>query len=192
MFIPKGASNVVKNMTQVYFSFSLFVIIVDTVMEVPLSKTERNDTTEVESLTNSNLQQSKPSAISSETSGDLGSIVTLVGKSKPNEHENTKRMKQNETGGVPGTNEERNAHKKTMETSEHLALKNEDHSTSSSSSETNAANVNQVTGPSNSIIVSSVIVVLIAAFVVVGMAVVAFVAVVARHCNLGKHLQTAS
>jgi len=161
-------------------------------MEVPYSKPERKDAAAVESLTNgNNLQQPKPSAISSENSGDLGSIVTLVVKS--NEHENSKRIKQNETGGVPpGTNEERNAHKKTMETSEHLALKNEDHSTSSSSSETNAANVNQVTGPSNSIIVSSVIVVLIAAFVVVGMAVVAFVAVVARHCNLGKHLQTAS
>ena len=163
--------------------------ILDTVMEVPSSKQEHNSTTETETPTNrkSDLQESKPSATGSETSGDLGSIVTLVGKSKPNERESTKRMKQNGTS----TNEESNAHKKTMETSEHLALKHTEH-TASSSGETNAANVNQVSGPSNSIIVSSVIVVLIAAFVVVGMAVVAVVAVVARHCNLGRHLQTAS
>ena len=54
--------------------------------------------------------------------------------------------------------------------------------------ETNAANIDRLSGPSNSIIVSSVIVVLIASFVVVGMAVVAVVAVVARHCRLGKQL----
>ena len=55
--------------------------------------------------------------------------------------------------------------------------------------EINAENVDQVAGPNNSIIVSSAIVVLIASFVVVGMAVVAVVAVVARHCRLNKRFE---
>lgn len=158
------------------------LLFTDTVLEVPAQKSEqRNQTSDstINANTASNIQHQ---ATSSETSGDLGSIVTLVGKS------NSKRTKQNDSTNAIDDN---NAQKKTMESSEHLALKHTQHNTSSSG-ETNAANVNQVSGPSNSIIVSSVIVVLIAAFVVVGMAVVAVVAVVARHCNLGKHLQTAS
>lgn len=127
------------------------------------------------------------------SAGDLGSIVTLVGKSSSS---SSKRViqKQNETAtglnSIGGGGSE-DAQKKTMESSEKLAAKHTQHN-ATSAGETNAANVNQVAGPSNSIIVSSVIVVLVAAFVVVGMAVVAVVAVVARHCNLSRHLQNGS
>ena len=106
--------------------------------------------------------------------GDLGSIVTLVGKVKV-DRLNSKRMKHNNT-------DERNAHKKTVK--EHVSVKH----MQPNNTETNAANVDQISGPSNSIIVSSVIVVLVASFVVVGMAVVAIVAVVARHCRIGQQL----
>jgi len=107
--------------------------------------------------------------------GDLGAIVTLVGKVKV-DRLSSKRTKHN-------SSEDATAHKKTVK--EHMSLKHMKHN----NSETNAANVDKLKGPSNSIIVSSVIVVLIASFVVVGIAVVAIIAVVARHCRIGRHFE---
>lgn len=108
--------------------------------------------------------------------GDLGSIVTLVGKVKV-DRLSTKRTKHNSS---------KDYEKKDKTKSEHLS--STVHNMKHNGTETNAANIDRLSGPSNSIIVSSVIVVLIASFVVVGMAVVAVVAVVARHCRLGKQL----
>lgn len=108
--------------------------------------------------------------------GDLGSIVTLVGKVRV-DRLNSKRTKHNISS------DETNAHKKTVK-DHNMSMKHMHNGTT----ETNAANIDQIAGPSNSIIVSSVIVVLIASFVVVGMAVVAIVAVVAKHCRVGKRL----
>ena len=107
--------------------------------------------------------------------GDLGSIVTLVGKVKV-DRLSSKRTKHN-------ISDENNAHKKTVK--EHMSLKHLAHN----NSETNAANIDKIHGPSNSIIVSSVIVVLLASFVVVGVAVVAIIAVVARHCRVRRHFE---
>lgn len=156
-----------------------------------VSRTIQNETvTDVtstisNSVTSSTDAQPAGDRTNPNAAGDLGSIVTLVGKVKP-DRMSSKRMKQNATSSIG----DESGDKKSTTKSEHLASKHTQRNTTSS--ETNAANVDQVGGPSNSIIVSSVIVVLIASFVVVGMAVVAVVAVVARHCNLGKHLQTGS
>ncbi len=111
---------------------------------------------------------------------NLGSIVTLVGKVKVdrlNGKNSAKGKKHNN-----GTNE--HAHKK-MSVKDRMNVKHMKQNTS----EINAANIAE-TGPSNSIIVSSVIVVIIASFVVVGMAVVAIVSVVARYCRIGKRLDS--
>lgn len=159
--------------------------------EIPTRTIQNETEIDVTSTTTSSANSGNANSIQSPVSrantgdaaGDLGSIVTLVGKS---DRTSSKRMKQNNTS----SSSEESGDKKSTTNSEHLASKHTQRN--ATSTETNAANVNQVTGPSNSIIVSSVIVVLIAAFVVVGMAVVAVVAVVARHCNLGKHLQTGS
>ena len=110
---------------------------------------------------------------------NLGSIVTLVGRVKSERlggknHAKAQSIQSNATV---------DSHKKTS-TKERPDVKHMKHN----SSETNAANIAE-TGPSNSIIVSSVIVVIIASFVVVGMAVVAIVSVVARYCRLGKRLE---
>ena len=109
---------------------------------------------------------------------NLGSIVTLVGKVKSERLGSKGHAKaQNKP-----TNTTIDAHKKAS-MKERPDVKHMKHN----SSETNAANIAE-TGPSNSIIVSSVIVVIIASFVVVGMAVVAIVSVVARYCRIGKRL----
>jgi len=108
--------------------------------------------------------------------GDLGSIVTLVGKVKV-DRLSTKRTKHNTSKEIE---------KKERTKSDKLS--NTINRMKHNVTETNAANIDRLSGPSNSIIVSSVIVVLIASFVVVGMAVVAVVAVVARHCRLGKQM----
>ena len=175
-------------------------------VEIPLQKISRNATA-IESPSPASETSTQQHAEgmdnkAQDTSGDLGSIVTLVGKSSGKRVMTSAKQNETSVGGTTienggagklGGGEEINAQKKTMETSERLAAQHTQRNASSVlGSETNAANVNQVAGPSNSIIVSSVIVVLVASFVVVGMAVVAVVAVVARHCNLSTHLQTGS
>ena len=110
---------------------------------------------------------------------NLGSIVTLVGKVRA-DRINGKNAAKGQGKQSNATSDD--AHKKTS-VKDRLAVKHMKHN----SSETNAANIAE-TGPSNSIIVSSVIVVIIASFVVVGMAVVAIVSVVARYCRIGKRL----
>lgn len=139
------------------------------------SKTPNLISKSVNNTLSSDDSGAKLSSSRNTEAGDLGSIVTLVGKVKV-DRLSSKRTKHNLT-------DDHTAHKKTVK--EHMALKHMQHN----SSETNAANIDKVKGPSNSIIVSSVIIVLIASFVVVGMAVVAIVAVVARHCRLGKRFE---
>merc|ERR1719354_648583 len=114
--------------------------------------------------------EKKTKAPSTVEAGDLGSIVTLVGKVKV-DRLSSKRTKHNTT------KENADEKLKNMSTINHMKH---------NGTETNAANIDKLSGPSNSIIVSSVIVVLIASFVVVGMAVVA---VVARHCRIGKNME---
>ncbi|XP_065646618.1 serine-rich adhesin for platelets isoform X2 [Hydra vulgaris] len=123
-----------------------------------------------------NVIEAKIEPSSNIDAGDLGSIVTLVGKVKV-DRLSSKHMK-----GSHNITKENNAHKKTVK--DHMSVKQPK---LNSSTETNAANINSLKGPTNSFIVSSVIVVLLASFVVVGMAVVAVVAVVARHCRVAKH-----
>jgi len=109
---------------------------------------------------------------------NLGSIVTLVGK-----------VKSERLGGKSHSKAQKKQSNTTVDTHKKTAMKERPDvkHMKHNSSETNAANIAE-TGPSNSIIVSSVIVVIIASFVVVGMAVVAIVSVVARYCRLGKRL----
>ena len=109
---------------------------------------------------------------------NLGSIITLVGKVKSDRLGSKSHAK----AQPKQSNATIDAHKKAS-LKERPDVKHMKHN----SSETNAANIAE-TGPSNSIIVSSVIVVIIASFVVVGMAVVAIVSVVARYCRIGRRL----
>ena len=167
-------------------------------VEIPLQKISRNATA-IESPSPASETSTQQHA---ESMDNKAQDTSLVGKSSGKRVMTSAKQNETSVGGTTienggagklGGGEEINAQKKTMETSERLAAQHTQRNASSVlGSETNAANVNQVAGPSNSIIVSSVIVVLVASFVVVGMAVVAVVAVVARHCNLSTHLQTGS
>ena len=123
--------------------------------------------------------EKKTKAPSSVDAGDLGSIVTLVGKVKV-DRLSAKRTKHNATKEAAEAAKAEAKQPKLVTTVNHMKH---------NGTETNAANIDKLAGPSNSIIVSSVIVVLIASFVVVGMAVVAVVAVVARHCRIGKNME---
>ena len=114
---------------------------------------------------------------------NLGSIVTLVGKVKADRLNGKKHAKaQSDKASKDSNSTIAEGHKK-----EGVKQRPDVKHLKHNSSETNAANIAE-TGPSNSIIVSSVIVVIIASFVVVGMAVVAIVSVVARYCRLGRRL----
>merc|ERR1719462_1197331 len=124
------------------------------------------DVTPTETNSTDSGSEKKSKAPSTVEAGDLGSIVTLVGKVKV-DRLSTKRTKHNSSKDIE--KKDKTKTDKLSNTVNHMKH---------NATETNAANIDRLSGPSNSIIVSSVIVVLIASFVVVGMAVVAVVAVV--------------
>jgi len=119
--------------------------------------------------------------------GDLGSIVTLVGKVKV-DHLNFKHAtihNASEHQKSPASSSPNTAVAAQIKDKVNQVAASKVKHVQQNTTEINAAKVDK-NGPSNSLIVSSVIVVLVASFVVTGMAVVAIVAVVARHCRLGK------